>query len=106
MTTLNLIGLYTASIDTTRDFYATLGLIFQRDSAPLSLRFTGHLPAAKWWSVGSLRLGFGVQSVDRTVQTLRERQVKAVSEPKDLPWGRRAVVTDPNGNRGELTKQL
>jgi len=40
-----------------------------------------------------------VDDLDKTYQTLREKRVKFVSEPKDLPWGERtATLVDPYGN--------
>jgi len=40
-----------------------------------------------------------VDDMDKTYQRLKEKEVKFVSEPKDLPWGERtATFVDPDGN--------
>lgn len=112
---LSLVVVYAQNMEATREFYAALGLDFQNEQhANGPLHYSAMLgdavfeiyPLQSDEPAGSLRLGFGVPSVDRTLQSLRLRHVKVVSEPRDSPWGRRAVVTDPNGNRVELTQQL
>ena len=42
-------------------------------------------------------------AVDAIVQRLEEAGAKVVFAPKSSPWGRRAVVEDPDGHRVELT---
>jgi uncharacterized glyoxalase superfamily protein PhnB len=40
-----------------------------------------------------------VDYLDKAYQRLKERGVKFVLEPKDLPWGERtATFVDPDGN--------
>lgn len=51
---------------------------------------------------GSFRIGFGVSNPDAIVDKVRVNGGQVVVEPKDSPWGRRAVVADPDGNRVEL----
>ena len=111
---LSLVVVFTHDLDATRDFYSALGLEFQDEqhgggpihySATVGGAVFEIYPMQNNASVGSLRLGFDVQSVDRTFQSLKVRHAKVVSEPRDSPWGRRAVVADPNGNRVELTQQ-
>jgi predicted enzyme related to lactoylglutathione lyase len=51
----------------------------------------------------STRIGFSVASVDDTYAALIAVGGQSVSSPKDSPWGRRAVVSDPDGHRVELT---
>jgi lactoylglutathione lyase len=53
-----------------------------------------------------LRIGFQVPSVDTAVTTLQEIGAAIISPPKNSPWGRRAVVDDPDGYRVELTEPL
>lgn len=50
------------------------------------------------------RLGFRVLSVDDIVEKLRQAGAEIVSAPRDSPWGRRAVVADPDGHRVELAE--
>ncbi len=111
---LSLIVVYARNLEATREFYAALGITFQDEqhgngprhyAATLGGAVFEIYPLRDDEPIGGLRLGFGVESVDRTVQSLRQRQVKIVTEPRDSPWGRRAVVADPNGNRVELTQQ-
>ena len=111
---LSLIVVYARNLEETREFYAALGITFQDEqhgsgprhyAATLGGAVFEIYPLRDDEQVGGLRLGFGVESVDRTVQSLRQRQIKIVTEPRDSPWGRRAVVADPNGNRVELTQQ-
>ena len=112
--TLSLVVVYAENIEATREFYSLLGLTFKDErhgngpnhySASLGDAVFEIYPLQDGDLVGSLRLGFGVASVDRTVETLKQRRVKIVTEPRDSPWGRRAVVADPNGNRVELTQR-
>lgn len=112
---LTLIVIYARNLEATREFYAALGITFQDEqhgsgprhyAATLGGAVFEIYPLRDDEPMGGLRLGFGVESVDRTVQSLRQRQIKIVTEPRDSPWGRRAVVADPNGNRVELTQQL
>lgn len=50
-----------------------------------------------------IRIGFAVESVDQVFERLLDVGGQSVSSPKDSPWGRRAVVSDPDGHRVELT---
>jgi len=50
----------------------------------------------------SLRLGFEVEKLDDVVANLPN----IVSGPKQSEWGYRAVVTDPEGRRVELTQAV
>ena len=48
--------------------------------------------------------GFRISNLDQTIATLEQSGAKIISPPKDTPWGRRAVVDDPDGHRVELTQ--
>ena len=48
------------------------------------------------------RIGFKVESVDNTLQSLRDLDVEVVSPARDSEWGRRAVVRDLDGHTVEL----
>jgi lactoylglutathione lyase len=52
----------------------------------------------------AVRLGFRVPSLDDLLAELRTRGVEIVSAPRSTPWGRRAVVMDPDGNRVEISE--
>ncbi len=51
-----------------------------------------------------IRIGFQVESIDSILAQLDGFEFKLVSEPKASPWGRRAVIDDPEGHRIELTE--
>jgi len=50
----------------------------------------------------SARIGFSVPSVDDAFKALVVAGGQPISTPKESPWGRRAVVADPDGHRVEL----
>jgi predicted enzyme related to lactoylglutathione lyase len=52
----------------------------------------------------AVRLGFSVSNVDDAVAKLLIAGGRLVSAAKDSPWGRRAVIDDPEGHRVELTQ--
>ena len=62
----------------------------------------GTAPACK--SGGSTMLGFSVSALDETLKTLANLGHFPISPPKDSAWGRRAVVTDPDGRAVELNE--
>jgi len=51
------------------------------------------------------RLGFAVQDVDQVYERLMAIGAQHVSAPKQSPWGRRAVLSDFDVHRIELTGQ-
>ncbi|MGD9635449.1 MAG: VOC family protein [Pirellulales bacterium] len=51
----------------------------------------------------AVRIGFAVPSVDSAFAASLAAGGAEVSAPQDSPWGRRAVVSDPDGQRVELT---
>jgi catechol 2,3-dioxygenase-like lactoylglutathione lyase family enzyme len=108
---LSLIVLQSTDLQAARDFYSNLGLSFveeQHGAGPRHYAATigalvleiypcqGNKPAAP------IRIGFRVPSLDHTIALLRSRGARIVREASDSPWGRRAVVEDPDGNRIEL----
>lgn len=110
---LNLVVVYSLDMDAARDFYRLLGMSFvseQHGSGPRHYAATmGDMvfelyPRRDEIGATSLRLGFRVPSVDPLVEQLQGRGIRVVSPPKDSPWGRRAVVEDPDGNRIELAE--
>lgn len=52
-----------------------------------------------------IRLGFEVDDVVATVETLRSAGFETVSEAKESEWGLRAVVRDPDGRTIELVQR-
>jgi lactoylglutathione lyase len=112
MPSLSLIVLRVRDLAQARAFYRLLGLSFvdeQHGSGPLHYSATIDgltlelYPARPEDSLGRQRLGFRVRPLDGIVESLRRQGVKIVSEVRESPWGRRAIVEDPEGNVIELT---
>ncbi|MFN0075726.1 MAG: DNA polymerase beta superfamily protein [Prosthecobacter sp.] len=112
---LQLVVLRVADLERSVAFYRLLGLKFRRhqhgkgpqhfaaespegvfELYPLS----NELEASK-----GTRIGFCVPSVDEAVATIRQSRPDSIlAEPKPSEWGKRAVITDPDGYRVELTE--
>lgn len=112
---LCLVVIYACDIATSKSFYDQLGLRFQEEqhgtgprhfAATLSSTVLEIYPRLDGPEPGRVRLGFNVQSVDRLVDALRTSGTRILSTTKTSPWGRRAVVEDPDGNRVELMEPL
>ena len=110
-TTLSLVVLQSANVEAARHFYSLLGLSFvaeQHGKGPRHYSATlGALVLEIYPCEGSnpsapIRMGFLVPGLERTLEILRQCGARIVREAKDSPWGRRAVVEDPDGNRIEL----
>lgn len=43
-------------------------------------------------------VGFEVMDLDSTVKRLKEKRVKFYKKPKDEPFGRHAIIQDPDGH--------
>jgi lactoylglutathione lyase len=109
--TLNLVVLRSSNLDRAVGFYSKLGLNFSRHrhgSGPE--HFSAELPggvfelyplSADGLSSLGTRIGFRVPSVDGAIVSLGDSGT-VVSPPKNSEWGRRAVVSDPDGHRVEL----
>ena len=113
--TLNLVVIAARDLEATKDFYGLLGLDFSpeqhgagpRHYAASSGSTTFEIyPSDKADLRNPVRIGFQVSVIDRTIETFRLAGAKIVSMPKDSPWGRRAVVEDPEGNRVELAQPI
>ena len=111
MTHLSLLVIRAADVSASVSFYETLtGEPFAAEkhgngpehfSAKLGAVLLEIYPLADQ-SPSNVRLGFEVADLDETVSRIRTGGFEIVSEPKDSPWGRRAVAADPDGNRIEL----
>jgi lactoylglutathione lyase len=109
---LNLVVLRSPDIQRAATFYTALGLQFSRHrhgSGP------EHL-AAEWPggvfelypllpdsapTLGT-RIGFSVPSVDAVLAALSGYPGAVLTAAKDSEWGRRAVMSDPDGHKIEL----
>lgn len=111
---LNLIVLRAANVQASVAFYNALGCAFachrhgegaehwaEENGAVVFEIYpgSGEQPATT-----GLRLGFSVASMQETLALVTNAGGKIVFKPKPSPWGLRAVVTDPDGNRVELTQ--
>jgi lactoylglutathione lyase len=115
---LSLVVLRTAKMDATRQFYHTLGLQLnqeQHGAGPVHFSCAsgntileiypaadGTAPERK--SGGATMLGFSINSLDVLLSVLKSQATPVIGEPKDSPWGRRAVVLDPDGRAVELSE--
>lgn len=95
-------------------FYEGLGLRFdeeQHGSGPAhhaarqgSGAFEIYPCSADDRSTVATRIGFAVEDVDLACKRALESYGTVVQEPRDSPWGRRAIVKDPEGHTVELTR--
>jgi lactoylglutathione lyase len=109
----NLVVIRSRDLERADKFYSALGLTLKRHShgsgpEHLASQHAGQVfeiyPLDKdGLSTTAARIGFSVPSVDDTYSALLAAGGKEVSAPKLSPWGRRAVVSDPDGHRIELT---
>lgn len=117
---LSLIVLRTAKLDAALAFYRALGLEFvseqhgsgpvhystQIDKTVLEIYPGKEGSAPPRLQAGATMLGFQVKSVDDTLVSLQSLKVEVISPAKDSPWGRRAIVTDPDGRAVEIMQSL
>ena len=112
---LNLVVLRSPDMVRAVEFYSRLGLQFaehQHGNGPR--HFAAELGSGVFelyplspdgLSTLGTRIGFAIPSLDSAIAALGEYPAAVVSPPKDSPWGRRAVVADPDGHRVELLQQ-
>ncbi len=117
--TLSLIVIRVADINRSAQFYSALGLQFQHEqhgngpehfSTSLGDTDFELYPSTERFPVTSVRLGFTVDSIEAILEIWLQsdrfqNNVKILSEPKDSPWGVRAVVADLDGHRIELIQK-
>ena len=109
---LNLVVLRSPDIQRAAAFYTLIGLTFSRHrhgSGPE--HFAAELPGGVFELYPLLpdsaptlgtRIGFSVPSVDAVVAALSDYPEAVLMPAKDSEWGRRAIVSDPDGHRVEL----
>jgi lactoylglutathione lyase len=110
---LNLVVIRSHDVNESVLFYQKLGLNFikhQHGSRLEHFASEGSLITFEIYpctleasTTTATRLGFQVDSVDDIVQELEKSGAPIISSPKDSPWGRRAIVVDPDGHKIELT---
>jgi predicted enzyme related to lactoylglutathione lyase len=109
---LNLVVIRSTDIERAQRFYFAMGLLFSREShgggpthyvaMVCGLAFEIYPLAAGQPPTTGTRLGFQVDAVDTLIDGLVEAGGTVVVAPRDVPGGRRAVLTDPDGHRVEL----
>lgn len=113
---INLVVIRAADMERSAQFCQLLGLNFVKHrhgkgvehyaSETGTVVFEIYPSQGETGSNSSLRIGFQVTSVDEVLVALQDAGAAIVSPAKDSPWGRRAVVGDPDGYRVELTQSL
>ncbi|HEX4592104.1 MAG TPA: VOC family protein [Gemmataceae bacterium] len=112
-TSLNLVVIRSTDLDRAARFYSALGINLTREhhgSGPEHL--AGQLgaivfevyPQSRAGESAEARIGFRVGSVSGTVKAVLAAGGSVASQPKDSPWGYRAVVVDPDGHKIELVE--
>jgi len=111
---LSLVVIQARNLEAATQFYQCLGLALKREqhgrgpehfAAEVGSAVFEVYPCRDSTLVGTIRIGFEVPFLEQTVGVLRSQSAKILTEPHDSPWGRRAVVQDPDGNRVELTER-
>lgn len=117
-TSLSLIVLRTSKMQETLAFYRAFGFAFSEEqhgsgpihhstqigSSVLEIYPGDAAEPMNRKASGATMLGFAVESLDNTLQALEKLRATVISAPKDSPWGRRAVVVDPDGRSVELSE--
>jgi lactoylglutathione lyase len=62
----------------------------------------GRAPEVR--SAGATLIGFGVADLDQALSSLTQLGVPILTPAKQSPWGRRAVVADPDGRPVDLSE--
>jgi predicted enzyme related to lactoylglutathione lyase len=110
---LSLLVLECNDIDKAKDFYERIGLSFVSErhgggplhySATLGSMVLEIYPRKAGAVCGPIRIGFRIAALDAIIERLRLAGARNTREPHESPWGRRAVVEDPDGNRVELAE--
>lgn len=115
---LSLIVVRTSQMEASLAFYRALGFQFAEEkhgagpthySTSLGSTMLEIYPGEPAASLnrkasGATMLGFAVSSVDDSVVAARSLGAQIVTAPADSPWGRRAVVIDPDGRAIELSQ--
>jgi lactoylglutathione lyase len=113
---LNLVVIRSADPEMCVKFYEAIGLRFEIHShgggpehlaaACGAVTFEIYPKRNDDDTTSATRLGFSVPDVDSSVAKLLGAGGRLVASAKESPWGRRAVVDDPDGHRIELTQAL
>ena len=113
---LCLVVIRVADLARSQRFYEGLGLSFreeQHGSGPKHLAcelgeavFEIYPSSSSPSPTAGTRVGFRVDDVSSSLASVVNLGSEIVSPPKDSPWGRRAVLCDPDGHMIELLEEL
>lgn len=106
---LNLVVIRSINIEKSVSFYQHLGLMFNKERH-------GNGPEHYACELENLvfeiypsteidvntRIGFNVESLEEIVNNIRAKGGLIITEPISSPWGKRAVLQDPDGHKVEL----
>ena len=121
---LNLLVIRCSDFDRSLDFYRALGLNFSLRVGSASALVPGPefpltadepgadipctsfdlIPAGEQKETTGVSFGFFVSSVDLAINNALPYGGEILSEPADWPYGRKAAIQDPDGNRIELSE--
>src|SRR5688500_12127784 len=113
MPRLNLLVLRARDANALARFYTALGLNFVRHrhgAGPEHFAFEDEegvfeiYPASADGPTQSVRLGFSVQDVRSAVEHAIAAGGRVISAPAESAWGFRAVISDLEGHRVELSQ--
>lgn len=114
---LNLLVLRVGDLERAANFYRLLGFEFIKHAHGSGLEHFAsdadglvlelYPASAKHPVTCSVRIGFAVEDVDAMTARLGGvAGAKVISMPADSEWGRRAVVSDPDGHRVEIVSVI
>lgn len=109
---INLVVIRSENIEIAERFYSSLGLLFGKEKhgdgpehyASCVDGFVFEIYPLKEDDAPttSVRLGFEIDTVDGYIPEISKLGGTVVKLPYDSPWGRRAVIKDPDGHTIEL----
>ncbi len=113
---LNLVVLRVADLERSATFYAALGIGFDRHAHGTGpehlasdyggLVFELYPATTAQPASASTRIGFSVDDLEEAIASVAALpDFHFISPPQDSEWGRRAVITDPDGHRVELIER-
>ncbi len=113
---INLVVIRAEDIDKLASFYELFGIEFEKHShgkgpehyaAELGdLVFEIYPKSNEQQTTIDTRIGFAVADIEGLVKTLVDYGAILKSEPKESPWGKRAVIQDLEGHKVELLEQV
>src|SRR4029453_13107361 len=112
---LNLLVLRVADFARSRAFYEAMGLLLVEErhgNGPVHLSATLDGCVLELYPASSIapttastRFGPATTDFDRTVDQAVTAGGSLIIPPGDSPWGGRAIIADPDGNKIELPKK-